>query len=403
MLDDRCLRPIVKTPANRFDTEIRYWHSDWMGKHESATATRGTLKRVAPGLCRYSTSGVYFAHVRIGGKLFRESLETTDRKTADRKLRDFRRKQEKVEPRAGKITLSVLADRYGATLGHLAESTVAAKEGILARLKSDWPEGEEQNVGTIKPSDCDTWIAQQAKRVGRSHYNAYVQLLKDVMEFAVRDRILAENPAAHLKYLKRETPIRHTPSLAEFRAIVDHIRNQKFSDTAEPSADFVEFIGLAGLGQAEASSLTWADVDFQRDTITTFRHKTRQGFTIPIYPQVRALLERLRGEIPHPPDERVFRIKDAKKAIAGACKRLRLPAYTHRSFRRLFITTALERGVDVKVVSQWQGHRDRGKLILDTYSHVNPVHSQRMAQLMSDNEPNNLVEMPEVNAAQAAA
>ena len=33
----------------------------------------------------------YFAHVRIGGKLFRESLETTDRKLADRKLADFQR------------------------------------------------------------------------------------------------------------------------------------------------------------------------------------------------------------------------------------------------------------------------------------------------------------------------
>lgn len=370
-----------------------------MGTRQNTTATRGTLKRVAAGLCRYSTSGVYFAHVRIGGKLFRESLETTDRKIADRKLRDFRRKRAKVDPRAGKITLAALADRYGATLGHLAESTVTAKEGILARLKSDWPEGDEHSVGTIKPSDCDTWLARQAKRVGRSHYNAYVQLLKDIMEFAVRDRVLAENPAAHLKYLKRETPIRHTPTGAEFRAIVDHIRNQRFSDTAEPSADFVEFIGLAGLGQAEASSLTWADVDFERGTITTFRHKTRQGFTIPIYPQVRPLLERLRGEVPPPADQRLFRVKDAKKAIAGACRRLGLLPYTHRSFRRLFITTALERGVDVKVVSQWQGHRDGGKLILDTYSHVNPTHSQRMAQLMNDCAPENVVTMRTSEAA----
>ncbi len=72
------------------------------------------------------------------------------------------------------------------------------------------------------------------------------------------------------------------------------------------------------------------------------------------------------------------------------------PAYTHRSFRRLFITTALERGVDVEVVSLWQGHRDGGKLILDTYSHVNRTHSQRMAQLMGDSEPENVVQLPRV-------
>jgi hypothetical protein len=48
-------------------------------------ATQAIRKRIAPDLCRYSTSGVYFAHVRIGGKLFRESAATSDRKLADRK------------------------------------------------------------------------------------------------------------------------------------------------------------------------------------------------------------------------------------------------------------------------------------------------------------------------------
>jgi hypothetical protein len=57
----------------------------------------------------------------------------------------------------------------------------------------------------------------------------------------------------------------------------------------------------------------------------------------------------------------------------------------------MFITRAIERGVDVKVIAEWQGHRDGGKLILQTYSHVNPVHSQRMAQLMRDGEPENVI------------
>ena len=57
----------------------------------------------------------------------------------------------------------------------------------------------------------------------------------------------------------------------------------------------------------------------------------------------------------------------------------------------MFITRAIERGVDVKVIAEWQGHRDGGKLILDTYSHVNRVHSHRMAQLMTDEEPENVL------------
>ena len=87
----------------------------------------------------------------------------------------------------------------------------------------------------------------------------------------------------------------------------------------------------------------------------------------------------------------MFKIKDAGRAIEAACKRLKVPAYSHRSFRRMFITRAIEKGIDVKVIAEWQGHRDGGKLILDTYSHVNPEHSQRMAQLMNDVEPENVL------------
>ena len=37
------------------------------------------------------------------------------------------------------------------------------------------------------------------------------------------------------------------------------------------------------------------------------------------------------------------------------------------------------------------GHKDGGKLILDTYSHVNRAHSDRMAQLMTDGLPENVI------------
>ena len=107
---------------------------------------------------------------------------------------------------------------------------------------------------------------------------------------------------------------------------------------------------------------------------------------------MRALLERLCEGKAH--DARVFKISDAKKALTGACRRLGYPPFSQRSLRRMFITRAIERGVDVKVIAEWQGHRDGGKLILDTYSHVNRVHSQRMAQLMTTTqEPDNVVPM----------
>ena len=197
---------------------------------------------------------------------------------------------------------------------------------------------------------------------------------------------MAHSPIEKLKGKKLVDPKRQTPSFEEFRAIVAEIRSQPFNAEAKDSADYVEFIGLAGLGQAELNALTWGDFKIGADKAAVIRIKTGRGFPMPIYPQLRPLLDRLRAERggnPHP-DEPVFKQKDARKAISGACKRLGLPGYGHRSFRRMFITRAIERGVDVKVIAEWQGHRDGGKLILDTYSHVAPKHSARMAKLMAE-------------------
>jgi integrase len=150
-------------------------------------------------------------------------------------------------------------------------------------------------------------------------------------------------------------------------------------------------MGLLGLGQAELSALGRSDVDLAAGRIFVKRRKTGVGFHIPIFPQARALIEKLCQGKSH--DGRLFKLDDARKALASACKRLGYAPFSQRSLRRMFITSAIERGVDVKVIAQWQGHKDGGKLILDTYSHVNPDHSNRMARLMTTEEPANVVPM----------
>jgi hypothetical protein len=49
----------------------------------------------------------------------------------------------------------------------------------------------------------------------------------------------------------------------------------------------------------------------------------------------------------------------------------------------MFIVRAIRKGVPVHVIGQWQGHRDEGKLVFDTYSHVRPEHSELQADKMS--------------------
>jgi integrase len=356
-----------------------------MGTQQSKN---GAFEKVGECLYRYS-NGVYYARIKIDGKDIKRSLKTTDRDFAKRALAAFRDEQQQIDRSQGKLTLAELCDRYLKTIQHQKPKTVERKTFITRRIKTHWPTGKVTQVGKIKRSDVDLWLSRY--RFGSASRNLHISCVKELFNSAVRDRIITASPAAHLRSVKREKPIRLTPTFEQFKAIIADVRSQVFNAEAQDSADFLEFLGLAGLGQAEAGSLTPPDVDFASGQIITYRHKTSTGFAIPIFPQVRPLLERLCEGKAH--DERVFKISDAKKALAGACRRLGYPPFSQRSLRRLFITRAIERGADVKVIAEWQGHKDGGKLILDTYSHVNRSHSNRMAQLMSTDEPENVIPM----------
>jgi Site-specific recombinase XerD len=343
------------------------------------------------GLYRYNPSGQYHARVRIGGRLYRRTLGTDDYQLARRKLSDFKRDLGRTDARAGKTTFGAVLDKFAQTIGGLSASSQKDKRSIIAKLKSTWLGIDALPVRLIKPSDVSAWLSRHCGDKGASYYNSVLTVIRNAFDLAVRDRIIADSPAMHLKYRKREAPIRLTPTFEQFKAIVADIRAQRLNREAEQSADFVEFLGLAGLGQAEARSLTRADVDLDAGRIITYRHKTRQGFAVPIYPQLQALVEKLCKGKAH--DTRLFMHDDAAKALTNACKRLGLPQFSHRSLRRMFITRAIEKGVDVKVIAEWQGHRDGGRLILQTYSHVRRPHSQAMAQLMNDQEPANVASM----------
>jgi len=83
-------------------------------------------------------------------------------------------------------------------------------------------------------------------------------------------------------------------------------------------------------------------------------------------------LERRMAQLGRDPsdDEFVFSMKDGKKGLSAATKALGLPPFSQRDLRGMRITHWLRNLVDLKVISQWQGHSDGGILILSTYSEV---------------------------------
>ena len=327
-----------------------------------------------PGLYRHARSGRYYGCKKLGGKRREHSLKTCDRKIAQRRLKEWIGNLDKVDAEVEKTTLGQLIQRYRVVTGGMSESSRTTDQSIIKRFLAWWPHGRDCQVRQIRPSMLDEWLAHEEHRLRNVTYNRYAGFLKQLFDIAVKDRIIPESPSKSLRlgWKKPQTPRRIVPSLDEFECIVENIRNQRCSGYAQETADFVAFLGLAGLGQTEASSLTWGDIDWQNNRLHIRRHKTDTRFYVPIYDHLRPLLLRLksakRGRLSA--SALVFKIKDAKKALKAACERLNLPPFCQRSLRQHLIMRLWKAGVDKKLIARWQGHRDGGQLIMDTYTEV---------------------------------
>jgi integrase len=351
------------------------------------TESKGKFRKAAEGLYQQKSSGAYYARFRYKGERIMQRLgekhhPCTSLPEAKRLLRDLKDRTERTDVAASKKTLHAIIKEYKAVMSFGAD-TKKYKIQYLDELKEAFPSSKK--VSDIKKSDILRFLANYDERLAPATINKVITLTRDVFQYAVDDKAIAVSPVDGVKYRKqRTTEKRLIPSWEEFTSIVASIRAQKYADTAGESGDLIEFMGIAGLGQGECSGLTWGDVNFQTGIITIIRKKTGFEFSIPIYPQVRTLLERMnadRGENRDPKEE-VFKVKNPKKALEAACKRLELPIYTARSFRKMFITRCLELGIDPQTIAKWQGHRDGGTMVLKVYGSVSRKHQENMAALL---------------------
>jgi integrase len=339
-------------------------------------STRQLLNKIPnfPCLYRHNRNGCYYGIKKISGKRKEHSLQTTDRKIAERKLAVWIKSLDKIDSIAEKTTLEQLIAKFVAIRQGKSDSTKATDASIIKRFEAEWKHDLDIRVSFIKPSHLDEWLASNEGRLKHTTYNRYCCFLKALFEIAVGDRMIIESPFAGVKtrWKPPQKPMRYVPTQEEFQAIVADIRAQRFNAEAQNSADFVEFLGLAGLGQAEGGSLTWGDIVWMRNVVHIKRHKTQERFQVPIYEWLKPLLKRLEKNYPSTPapNANVFKIKDAKKALAAACKRLGFRKFTQRSIRAVLIRRLWRAGVDIKLIAKWQGHQDGGKLILNTYTEV---------------------------------
>ncbi|MEI6081539.1 MAG: site-specific integrase [Verrucomicrobiota bacterium] len=321
-----------------------------------------------------------FKGKRVMQALGTDKYPCTTLPDAKRLLRDLQSDLERTDVVASKKTLKAIIAEYKAVMP-FSESTKEYKTLYLDQLGKEFPAGTK--VSDIKTSQMLKFLSKYEGKAAATK-NHVITVCRDLFRYAISDRVIAASPIEGIKYKRSKTTVKRLiPSWAEFEAIVMSVRTVVFSDTSKQSADLIEFMGKAGLGQGECASLRWQDINFETSKIVIVRQKTGHEFSVPIFDTVRPLLERMNLERENPsPTDPVFKVKDPKKGLDSACKRLNLPKYSARAFRRMFITRCLELGIDAQTIASWQGHRDGGQLILKVYARVTDSHTRRMASLM---------------------
>lgn len=342
--------------------------------------------KVAQNLYRLESSGKYYALFKRSGKQIRKSLKTTDRKLAERRLSELGARVSRLSQTegAGKLTFDTLAGRWlDNHRVHLKEKSISRLNTCLKGLK---PYLGRVPIRNISSRHCEAWMTKRGKAISPSSYKHERRVLLAVLDYAVRDGLLLDNPARAAvptrKIPKSKIVI---PTRDQFTKLVETIRQADVR--AQSAANLVELLGYSGMRLGEAVNLTWGDIDWDRGTFTITGGergtKNLEVRVVPLFPAMHELLERIRGGAAPAPTERIIPIENAKTAIINACKKAKLPAFMHHSLRHYFASNAIEAGIDFKVIAGWLGHKDGGYLVAKTYGHLRDTHSFEMAKRMT--------------------
>ncbi len=345
-------------------------------------ARKLVFHRVAENLYRLEQSGGYYALIKRADKQFRRSLHTKDRKLADRRLAELR---EKVANLAitddSRLSFEEIAKRWLATTTHaLKPSSILRRETCIKNLT---PYFAGIAIRNIRPNHCERWLTERASQVAPQTMVHELDTMRLVFEYAIRHGLMLANPAEGIKRRKVAPKPIEIPTREQFRRLVAAIReNDGRLDSqrkAKAGADLVELLAYSGCRIHEAVSLTWADVDFDKNTLAVtggdLGTKNNEPRTVPMTQALRSLLSRLQAEHSPAPSDSISHIHDAKKCLATACRRLSYPHFTHHDMRHFFATTCIESGVDIPTVSRWLGHKDGGALAMRVYGHLRQDHS----------------------------
>jgi integrase len=363
--------------------------------------------KVAENLYRLESSGGYYALVKKGGKQFRRSLKTKDRKLADRRLKEIKEQVGGLSVTDdARMGFEAVASRWLESVKHtLAPGTIQQRE---IRIKNIAPFFKGTSLRNIAPIQCERWAIQRGAKLAAQTFVHELETLRTVFNYGRKHGLILTNPAEAIKRPRVTFSKAVIPSRDQFVKLVSQIRqSDDRADSQRKSkdgADMVEFLAYSGARIGEARSAKWDDVNFQNNMIRIHGTKSEQSDRlIPMPGALREFLLKLRSESNPAPADRVLKTDSAKKSLATGCKKMGFAKFSHHDFRHFFATACIESGVDIPTVSRWLGHSDGGALAMRVYGHLQVEHSLAMSKRVSFKQASDAFPASDASAVGASA
>lgn len=273
--------------------------------------------------------------------------------------------------------------------GSITQSTIDYKAELLDSIRGwgvghpgTWPGSKSFKLEDLSLDVLAKWLVKHGGAYSATRTNGAVTVVREIGVLAVRRKCMLADTWDKAKKGLLFVKVQHQqlqlpePTKVEALQLELHMRCQKRGTLEGWLFDFLMF---SSARIDSAKHLHWEEVKWSEGQVF-FRKAKRGAYYLPLFPQLRELLEKIKAEYPDAkPTDKVLPTVSIQTLLTSACRDMKIVHLSHHDLRHLFATRCIESGVDIPTVSRWLGHKDGGALAMKTYGHLRQTHSQAQA------------------------
>jgi integrase len=337
-------------------------------------------------------TGTYYARIKQDGNTLRKSVGSNKQaaiQAKDKWLEEIRGRSSRVEGTLGSVVefyCKWLAEQQ--LLGEISDRTFDYKKSLLKAIRAHWTPFDKTNIGDLDKTAIRGFKLTMLNSYGPTRVNGAITVLREIFAIAVGksmiSRAMSDELLEDLSFatvdLDYKRKLGKLPCHADLLRLKAEVEKRCLA-RGEHGHWLFNFLLLSGCRVDSARHVHWADIDWDRNELY-FRKAKYGTYTIPLFPELRELLEKLKSFTGGTPSKRVLPTNSIQCVLTAACKQLGLPHLSHHDLRHLFATRCVEAGKDFITVASWLGHKDNGRTVMMVYGHLRREHSQHEASTM---------------------